>query len=93
MSKSILIVVLSLITIAGFYFYLSNKLPPGVEPKGNETIVALISLFTAIISLLGTVLTFILKIIEIKANKERNNFLFKQKILIKNDSIFSIGTN
>ena len=71
MSKSILIVLLSLITIIAFYFYLSNKLPPGVEPKGNETTVALISLWTAIISLFGTVLTFILKIIEIRANKER----------------------
>lgn len=69
MSKSILIIVLLIITVIAFYFYHANKLPPGVESKGNETTIALISLCTAIISLLGTVLTFILKIIEIQNNK------------------------
>lgn len=69
MKKSILIIVLLIITIVAFYIYFSTRLPAGVESKGSDTTVALISLITAIISLLGTVLTVILKIIELRVGK------------------------
>jgi len=71
MSKTILIIILLVITVVACYVYFSNKLPPGVEPKGSEVTVAWISLLTGIVSLLGTVLTLVLKIIEIKANKQK----------------------
>lgn len=73
MGKIIAIIVLLIIAIIAFYFYLSNQLPPGVEAKGNETMVAVISLCTAIVSLLGSVITFIFKILEIKAKKQKSD--------------------
>ena len=45
-------------------------MPQGVEQKGNETAIALISLCTAIVSMGSTILTFILKIIEVKSGKQ-----------------------
>ncbi len=68
--KSNLAAILFIVSIVAFYFYFSNKLPPGVEPKGNELIVTQIELWTAIISLLGAVLTLILNIIEIITKKK-----------------------
>ena len=67
MFKSNFAAILFIVSIVAFYFYFSNKLPPGVEPKGNELIVAQIELWTAIISLLGAL---ILIIIEIITNKK-----------------------
>ena len=71
MSKSIITIIFFLIFLISLYLFLSNRLPPGVEPKGNETTVVLIALWTAIISLLGTILAFILRIIEIISNKKK----------------------
>ena len=71
MLKYTLIVILSIICIVAVYVYISNQLPPDVEPKGNETTVAWISLGTAVLSFFGTVLTFILKIIELKTKKKK----------------------
>ena len=68
--KSNLAAILFIVSIVAFYFYFSNKLPLGVEPKGNELIVTQIELWTAIISLLGAVLTLILNIIEIITKKK-----------------------
>jgi hypothetical protein len=62
--------VIVLIIIVASYFYFSFKPPPGVEPKGHEAVVALISLCVAIIGLLGTVPIFISKIMEIRAKKK-----------------------
>ena len=70
MSKVILIIALLLIAIIAFYVYLSNQPPPGIETKGNEATIALISLIAGIISLLGSIMTFILKIIEIRAARQ-----------------------
>jgi hypothetical protein len=63
MFKSNLAAILFIVSIVAFYFYFSNKLPPGVEPKGNELIVAQIELWTAIISLLGALILIIIEII------------------------------
>lgn len=73
MSKTILIIILLIISAVSFYFYFSNKLPPGIEAKGNETTIAIISLLTAIVSLCGTMLTFILKIMEVKSERRNIN--------------------
>jgi len=71
MFKTILTVTLLIISLIAFYFYFSNKLPAGVEPKGNEVIVAQISLWTAIIFLIGAILSFINTILEITTNKRK----------------------
>lgn len=69
MTKTILIILFLIITIAGLFIYFSYKLPPGVEAKGNETMVALVSLCTAIVSFFSTILTVILKAMEIRARR------------------------
>jgi len=63
-------IIFLIIAVVAFYFYFSNKLPPGVEVKGKETSLAFISLLTGIVSLAGTVLTFIMKIIELKGKSK-----------------------
>ena len=62
MFKSNFAAILFIVSIVAFYFYFSNKLLPGVEPKGNELIVAQIELWTAIISLLGALILIIIEI-------------------------------
>jgi uncharacterized membrane protein len=69
--KVLLIVVFLVVFVISVYLYMSNQLPPGVEPKGNETTIAVTSLITAIISLLGGVVTLITKIVELKGEQKK----------------------
>jgi len=69
MLKSIIIIVLFLISVFAFYIYSLFHLPPGIEYKGNESTIAIISLITAIVSLVGSILAFMLKLIELRSNK------------------------
>ncbi len=69
MSKTIIAIILIIITIIAFYFYFTNRLPEGMELKGKNVSVALISLITAIVSLICTILTFIMKLIELKSSQ------------------------
>jgi len=64
-------IVLLVIALVAFYVYFTNRLPEGVEEKGNESTIALISLFTAILSLLGSIITFIATFREFKIVKKR----------------------
>lgn len=70
MAKYILSLILLAVSLLIFYFYFNmNVLPPGVESKGDQNLMPIISLITAICSLIGSVLTFTLKIIEIRSSK------------------------
>jgi len=70
MSKTILFIVSFIVFLISLYIYLSTKLPQGIEPKGMESAIIIIALCTAIISLTSSVITLILKILEIKKAKD-----------------------
>jgi len=61
--------ILLAVALIAFYIYFTNRLPDGVEEKGNETIIALVSLITAILSLLSSIIAFVAAFIELKARK------------------------
>jgi CBS domain containing-hemolysin-like protein len=72
MSKTILIVVMLLVSIGAYYYYLSNQLPEGVEAKGEDLAKSYVSLATSIVSLLTAVVTLILKLSEMKGKKRKS---------------------
>ncbi len=69
MSKTVMGSIMLVISIVAFYIYFTNRLPGDLELKGNEAIVPLISLVTAIVSLLATILAFLMKVMELKAGQ------------------------
>lgn len=71
MTKNILIALFTVICIISVYFYFSNQLPPGIEPKGNEALIATIALTTAIVSFLADIVALITKILEMKQTKDK----------------------
>ncbi len=66
MTKTKLVIVLAIIGLVALYFYATSRPPPGVEPKGAEEWLPWVSLATGIVSLLGGLVTLVLKILELK---------------------------
>ncbi len=71
MFKNLLIVIFLVVFVISVYVYMTNQLPPGIEPKGNETTINIIALITAITGLLGSVVTLVTKIVELKGEQKK----------------------
>ncbi len=66
MTKTRLAIFLAIIGLVALYFYATSHPPPDVEAKGAEEWVPWVSLTTGIVSLLGSLVTLVLKILELK---------------------------
>jgi hypothetical protein len=64
-----MMILFMIISIISLLIYLSNRPSPGMEIKGNEGSITIISLITAIVSLCSTIVTLIKQIIELKHKK------------------------
>ena len=69
MKKTVLFLLFVVVTVIGFYVYFTNKLPLGIEIKGHEGTVEIISLSSAIIGLAGAIISLITQIVEIRRKK------------------------
>ena len=62
--KILVMIILLTISVVSFIIFINNRNPADIELKGSEEYTALVSLVTAIVALLGSVLTFISKMKE-----------------------------
>jgi len=70
MKKTLIIIGSLIVAIICFYIYSISQPPEGLEIKGDlDNVVAWVSLTAAILSLLTAILTLILQVKELKANK------------------------
>jgi hypothetical protein len=73
MKRPVYIVGAAVICVVAFFVYFATRMPEGVAPMDGESsaTVNLISLATAIVTLLITILGLVQKLAELRANKGR----------------------
>ncbi|MGY3454344.1 hypothetical protein [Bradyrhizobium sp. USDA 4353] len=64
MAKKILPIGLFLIAAVLFYVYYDTKLPPGVQAKGGDDWVNIMSLVTSIVSMIGSIVSAIYQVLQ-----------------------------